>query len=311
MGRRPPAHLGGDVGAIQIDLARSPAAIGLAHVLLPSESALMETQRPAPNRPKAFIRLAYERCRAIILALPDSGNLCRADIISLATFKALNKCAVRKLVLEPCQSSGQDIRSVTGSALKIDGRIKGGITVELQGSAGKLHLNPLVSSNFHGDHLNLSQHTMSCLKIQLCPNHLDGGHLVTRSGQAPLVPRGGVYSLNYTESPLKRISIFCHKNGWLHQRIKGSLHLSANRRTHQVGQLVLNDRRGLRALGMENRMLKETKDFPMVLISDGFFQPHDSNTPDTQPSPQLFDHHPFAAHEDLRGMSASELREYF
>ena len=114
----------------------------------------MEAQRPAPNKPKAFIRLAYKQCRAIILALPDSGNLCRADIISLATFKTLNKCAIRKLVLEP-RGASADIRSVIGSALKIEGRIRGGITVELQGSAGQLHLNPLVSSNFNGDHLNL------------------------------------------------------------------------------------------------------------------------------------------------------------
>ena len=183
MGRRPPAPQGGEVGAriplprstIQTDLARAPASVGLARVLLPSEDTLMEAQRPAPNKPKAFIRLAYERCRAIILALPDSGNLCRADIISLATFKTLNRCAVRKLVLEPCKSSA-DIRSVTGTALKIEGRIKGGITVELQGTAGKLHLYILVSSNFNGEHLNLSQHMMSWLKIQLRPNHLDGGY---------------------------------------------------------------------------------------------------------------------------------------
>ena len=144
MGRRPPAHRGGEVGArlplprstIQTDLARGPAAIGLVRVLLPAEDTLMEAQGPSPNKPKAFIQLAYERCRAIILALPDNGNLCRADIISLATFKTLNKCAIRKLVLEPCGSSA-DIRSVTGSALKIEGRIKGGITVELQGSAGR------------------------------------------------------------------------------------------------------------------------------------------------------------------------------
>ena len=37
----------------------------------------------------------------------------------------------------------------------------------------------------------------------------------------------------------------------------------------------------------------------------------ETTTPDTQPSPKLFDHDPFAAHEDLRGKSASELKEYF
>ena len=317
MGRRPPADRGGDVGArrplprstIQTDLARSPAAVGLSRVLLPSEDALMEAQRPSPNRPKAFIRLAYERCRAIILALPNSGNLCRADIISMTTFNALNKCAVRKLELEPCKNSSH-IKSVTGSALKIDGKIKGGIIVELQGSAGKLHLNPLVSSNFHGDHLNLSQHTMSWLKIQLRPNHLNGGHFVTGSGQAPLVPRGGVYSLNY-KSAFKRISIFRHKNGWLYQRLRGSPRHSVNKQTHHVGQLSLSDRRSLKALGIENSMLKETREFPLILTSDGFLQPHESNIPDTTPSPKLFDHDPFAAHEDLRGKSISELREYF
>ena len=79
-------------------------------------------------------------------------------------FTALNKCAVRQLVLEPCGASA-DISSVTGSSLRIEGRIKGGISVEFQGSAGTLHLSNLVSSNFSAEHLNLSQETMSRPKI--------------------------------------------------------------------------------------------------------------------------------------------------
>ena len=124
-------------------------------MLLPAEDPLLQVEKGKSHKRRAFIRLASERCRSIILALPDSGNLCRADIISVATFRALNKCAVRKLQLEPGGASS-DIRSVTGSSLKIEGRIKGGLAVQLQGSAGTLHLNPLVSSNFSGDHLNLS-----------------------------------------------------------------------------------------------------------------------------------------------------------
>ena len=49
----------------------------------------------------------------------------------------------------------------------------------------------------------------------------------------------------------------------------------------------------------------------MVLTSDGFLQPHEAATPDNLLPPQLFDHDPFIAHEDLRGKSASELKEYF
>ena len=141
--------------------------------------------------------------------------------MSLSTFKTLNRCAVRKLKLDPVESS-QDIRSVTGSSLKIDGRIRGGLTVLLQGSAGSRHLNPVISSNFTGSHLNLSQETMSRLKIQLRPNLIDGGHLVTQVGKAPLITQSGLYSLNYEDSLFKRISIFRHKNGWLHQKFKGS-----------------------------------------------------------------------------------------
>ena len=234
MGRRAPIDKGGIVApgkflppsTIQTDLARSPAAIGHARVLSPAEdplrppeNKLLQVDSVKTHNTKAFIKLASEKCRAIILALPDSGNLCQADIMSLSTFKALNRCAIRKMQLEPVDSS-QDIRSVTGSSLKIDGRIKGGLTVLLQGSAGSLHLNPVVSSNFTGSHLNISQDTMSRLKIQLRPNTDNGGHFVTQVGKAPLIARGGVYSLNYSDSLFKRISIYRIKNGWLHQRLK-------------------------------------------------------------------------------------------
>ena len=202
MGRRPPIDKGGQIApgkylppsTIQTYLARSPPAIGLARVLAPSEDPLrqpkdkiLQVENSKSHNTRAFIRLASERCRAIILALPDSGNLCKADIMSLSTFKTLNRCAVRKLQLDPVESS-HDIRSVTGSTLKIVGRIRGGLSVLLQGSAGSLHLNPVVSSNFTGSHLNLSQETMSRPKIQLRPNLLDGGHLVTQLGKAPLIP---------------------------------------------------------------------------------------------------------------------------
>ena len=269
MGRRAPVDKGGKIApgkflppsTLQTDLARSPAAIGHARVLAPSEDPLrppgdklLQVENVKPQNTRAFVRLASERCRAIILALPDSGNLCRADIMSLSTFKMLNRCAVRKMQLDPVDSS-QDIRSVTGSSLKIDGKIRGGLTVLLQGSAGTLHLNPLISSNFTGSHLNISQNTMARLKIQLRPNSTDGGYFVTQVGKAPLISKGGVYSLNYGESLFKRISIFRHKNGWLHQRLKQT-NKQSNKRILEVGQIALSERRGLRALGMENRILK-------------------------------------------------------
>ena len=300
MGRRAPLNKGGEIGpgkviprsTIQTDLARAPAAIGHARVLAPAEDPLQPPQRvptedpprPPPHPPedlvlqvervrpqntRAFVRLAVEKCRAIILALPDSGNLCRADIMSLATFKKLNQCAVNKMKLDPV-TSAPDIRSVTGSSLKIEGKIRGGVTVLLQGSAGTLHLNPLVSSNFTGPHLNLSQDTMARLKIQLRPNSTDGGFLVTQMGKAPLVAKGGVYSLNYEDSLFKRISIFRHKNGYLQQRMKPT----DNKRTSEVGQIVVSERRGLRALGMENALLKQPGDSPMILTRDGFLQVH-------------------------------------
>ena len=221
------------------------------------------------------------------MALPDSGNLCKADIMSLSTFKTLNRCAIRKMQLDPVESS-QDIRSVTGSSLKIEGRIRGGLTVLLQGSAGSLHLNPLISSNFTGSHLNISQDTMLRLKIQLRPNSTDGGHLVTQIGKAPLISRGGLYSLNYGDSLFKRISIFRHKNGWLHQKLKGSTSSngrSYNKRTLEIGQIALSERRGLRALGMENQILKEPGEAPMVLTQDGFLQVPQSGTPKEAPPP--------------------------
>ena len=79
MGRRAPID--------KTDLVRSPAAIGHARVLAPSEDPLrlpgdklLQVENVKPHNTKAFIRLASERCRAIILALPDSGNLCKAYI---------------------------------------------------------------------------------------------------------------------------------------------------------------------------------------------------------------------------------------
>ena len=296
MGRRAPVDKGGEIApgkvippsTIQTDLGRSPAAIGHARVLAPSEDPLrppgdqlLQVENVKPQNTKAFVRLASEKCRAIILALPDSGNLCRADIMSLATFKKLNRCAVSKMQLDPVDSS-QDIRSVTGSSLKIDGRIRGGLTVLLQGSAGTLHLNPLVSSNFTGPHLNLSQNTMARLRIQLRPNSTNGGYLVTQLGKAPLVSKSGVYSLNYEESLFKRISIFRHKNGWLHQKLKPT-NKQPNKRTLEVGQIAVSERRGLRALGMENRILQEPGESPMVLTSDGFLQVPQTGTPKDSP----------------------------
>ena len=173
MGTAPPVHRGGQVNSrltlppstIQTDLARHPAAIGLARVLQPAEDSLMQTQSKNDSeqiQTHAFIRLASENCRAIILALPDSGNLCRLDIISSATFKALNRCARQKLVLE-APATNSDIRGVTGDSLKILGQVKGGMKFHLQGTAGALHLQVLVSSNFTGQHLNLSQRTMARL----------------------------------------------------------------------------------------------------------------------------------------------------
>ena len=144
MGRRPPVDKGGQIApgkhlppsTIQTDLARAPAAIGLARELSPSkdplrqpEDSLLQVENRKSHNTWAFIRLASERCRAIILALPDSGNLCKADIMSLYTFKTLNKCAIRELQLDPVEASS-DIRSVTGSTLKIDGKIRGGISVQ-------------------------------------------------------------------------------------------------------------------------------------------------------------------------------------
>ena len=114
---------------------------------------------------------------------------------------------------------------------------------------------------------------MSRLKIQLCPNLQDGGHFVTQVGKAPLIHRGGMYSLNYEESIFQRISIFRYKNGWLQRRLKGSpppTAQPANKRTFEIGQIALSERRGSKALGMENQLLRDPGDTPMVLTSDGF-----------------------------------------
>ena len=292
MGTAPPVHRGGQVNSrltlppstIQTDLARHPAAIGLARVLQPAEDSLMQTQSKNDSeqiQTHAFIRLASENCRAIILALPDSGNLCRLDIISSATFKALNRCARQKLVLE-VPATNSDIRGVTGDSLKILGQVKGGMKFHLQGTAGALHLQVLVSSNFTGQHLNLSQRTMARLEIQLHPNLQDGGVVRTTAGQAPLVRRGGLYSLSYVESPFKRISIFRYKNGWLYKRWKNSGQLEKHgngQENMEVEQLSISDRRGLKALGLENSMLKTATEGPLILTSDGFLQPHHNSTP--------------------------------
>ena len=91
----------------------------------------------------------------------------------------------------------------------------------------------------------------------------------------PLITQSGLYSLNYEDSLFKRISIFRHKNGWLHQKLKGfpsSTGRLSNKRTLEVGQIALSERRGLRALGMENQILKDPGDAPMVLTQDGFLQ---------------------------------------
>ena len=152
---------------------------------------------------------------------------------------------------------------------------------------------------------------MSRLKIQLCPNLQDGGQFVTQVGRAPLIHRGGVYSLNYEESMFRRISIFRYKNGWLHRRMKGPIVQPTNKRTVEVGQLALLERRGLKALGMENKLLQDPGTTPMVLTSDGFLQPHQPNTPKEAPPPAPFDFDPFLAHEELRGKSVAELKEYF
>ena len=77
------------LSTIQTDLARAPAAVGLVRVLLPSDDSLLQVEKGKSHKTRAFIRLSSERCRSILLALLDSGNLCRADIISVATFWAL------------------------------------------------------------------------------------------------------------------------------------------------------------------------------------------------------------------------------
>ena len=183
----------------------------------------VETPPPKTVAPKtrAFIRMASERCRAIVLALPDSGKLSYSDIMSMTTFWALNQCVVPKLELQP-YAIKSEIKSVRGYVLKVAGRIKGGLNVQLQGSAGQLFLNPLVSYNFSGAHLILSLNSMAKLKLQLQPNLEDGHQFIKQSGSAPLVPRGGLYSLNYTEPVFKRISIFRFKTGFLKNNQKWS-----------------------------------------------------------------------------------------
>jgi hypothetical protein len=119
-----------------------------------------------------------------------------------------------------------------------------------------------------------------------------------------------VYSLKYKESLFKRISIFRHKNGWLHQKLKPT-NKQPNKRTLEVGQIAVSERRGLRALGMENRILQEPGESPMVLTSDGFLQVPQAGTPKDSPPPVPFDCDPFLAHEELRGKTVQELREYF
>ena len=147
---------------------------------------------------------------------------------------------------------------------------------------------------------------MARLRIQLRPNLQDGGVLITPTGHAPFVPRGGLYSLNYKESAFKRISIFRYKNGWLNRKLKG-----ATNKSLEVGQIALSDRRGLKALGLENLLLKNAVENPLILTSDEFLQPHHGSTPAMLPPPQTFDHDPFLGHKDLRGKSINELKEYF
>ena len=62
---------------------------------------------------------------------------------------------------------------------------------------------------------------------------------------------------------------------------------------------------------MENQILKDPGDAPMVLTKDGFLQVHQLSTPKEAPSPTPFDCDPFLAYKDLRGNTVEELREYF
>ena len=108
-----------------------------------------------------------------------------------------------------------------------------------------------------------------------------------------------MYSLNYKESLFKRIFIYKYKNGFLHNKLTDS----HSNRTNEVGQLSFGERRGLKALGMENQILKEPGDCPMILTVDGFLQPQPSGISQEALPPAPFDEDAFKAHEELRGKS--------
>ena len=59
---------------------------------------------------------------------------------------------------------------------------------------------------------------------------------------------------------------------------------------------------------MENQILKDPGDAPMVLTQDGFLQVHQLSTPKEAPPLAPFDCDPFQAHEDLRGKTVEELK---
>ena len=188
---------------IQPSLLRAKDSIGLQEVLKPYKSPLSQLvgdlgpSSPGGGRgpeitsvrtpdPQAFVKVAIERCQAIVYCLPDSGNLVRADIMSHLTYKRLKQCLRPALELEPAEHL--DIKSLTGSSLVLLGRIKGGLTLQLQGTGGSIKVFPIVAQNFRGSHLNISQATMSKLQLSLSPRR-KGGVMGTKVGEAPLVSK--------------------------------------------------------------------------------------------------------------------------
>ena len=269
---------------------------------------LAEVASP-PSRP-AFVRAGIEQARAILYCLGDSGNLVENDVMSMKTFKDLNQHARPRFELEPYPGK---IHAVNGKELAAVGKIRGGLSLWLEGANSSLRVYPVVCSDFKGNHLNISQGTLADNTISYHPTPSGGTWAMPDGSSVPLVVKQPpLYSVKYNDDLLRRISIFRLKQKLLGERGRCG-------RQPALGEMARRTRGGaeelgLRALAAENRILRgATQRRPVALTGDGFLVREAGLA--SQPEAKYVRCQPyedaFIGHEDLRGLTIEELEAKF
>ena len=294
---------------IQPDMLRNVEAVGLQESLQLKESPVLAEVASPPPRP-AFVRAGIEQARAILYCLGDSGNLVEADVMSMKTFKDLNQYARPRFELEAYQGK---IHAVNGKELDAVGKIRGGLSLQLEGAHSSLRVYPVVCSDFKGNHLNISQGTLADNTISYHPTPSGGAWGMPDGSSVPLVPKQPpLYSVKYNDDLLRRISIFRLKQKFLSERERCGKPLTLG----EMARRTKGDEEelGLKALAAENRILRgATQRQPVALTGDGFLAREPGLA--SQPEGKYVTRQPFedafVGHEDLRGLTIEELEAKF